>query len=220
MNKNPQNKTFSMLFAPLLLLTLNSCIGVSMDIQMRKDGSARVNLEYRYPVMAEAVGKLDGNEKWPFIPIGRADWERTTERVFGMKLISFSSSQQKNSQEIVTNAALEFDNAASLLQFLDPAGNRASLAVGRLEIIMNEPLSSEINSDLLELIRQLSGNYRFAVSFTAEGNSTLVITDAGGKEISPPQDAQIIPSGRKTSFSIPIAQIFTLQNGLGMRFIW
>jgi hypothetical protein len=218
MNKNPQKKIF-LLFAPLLLLALNSCIGISMDIQMRKDGSSRVSLEYRYSAMTEAVGKFDGNENWPIIPVGRADWERTAQRVSGMKLVSFSSSQ-KNSQDVVTNVTLEFDNTDALLKFLDPAGNRASVSAGRLEITVNKSLSSQINDDLLELMRQVSGSYRFAVSFTAEGNSTLVVTDAGGKEISLPKDAQIVSSGRKTSMSIAVPEIFTLKDGLAVRFTW
>jgi len=222
MNKNPQKKALSLLFAPLvalLLPALNSCIGISMDIQMRKDGSARVSLEYCYSAMAENIGKFDGNENWPVVPVGRADWERTTERVSGMKLVSFSS-LHKNSQDVITNVTLEFDSAEALLKFLDPAGNMASQSAGRLEITVNKPLPSQINNDLLELMRQVSGNYRFAVSFTAEGNSTLVITDARGKEISLPQDARIIPSGKKTSFSIAVPEIFTLKDGLGMRFTW
>jgi len=219
MNKNPQKKALFLLFAPLFLLTLNSCIGISMDIQMRKDGSARVSVEYCYSVMAETIGKFDGNENWPVVPVGRADWERTTERVSGMKLVSFSS-LHKNSQDVITNVMLEFDSTDALLKFIDPAGNRTSISAGRLEITVNKPLPSQVNGDLLELMRQVSGNYRFAVSFTAEENSTLVITDAHGKEISLPQDAQIVPSGRKTSLSIAIPEIFTLKNGLGVRFTW
>jgi len=218
MNKNPQKKAF-LLFAPIFLLAFNSCIGISMDIQMRKDGSSRVSLEYRYSVMAETAGKFDGNENWPIVPVGRADWERTAQRVSGMKLVSFSSSQ-KNQQDVITNVTLEFDSADALLKFLDPAGDRASQSAGRLEITVNKPLPSQINGDLLELMRQISGGYRFAVSFSAEGNSTLVVTDALGKEISLPQDAQIVPSGKKTSLSIAVLEIFTLKDGLGLRFTW
>jgi len=218
MNKNPQKKALSLLL-PLIALLLNSCIGISMDIQMRKDGSARLNLEYRYSGMAENTGKFDGNENWPVVPIGRADWERTAQRVSGMKLVSFSS-LHKNSQDVVTNVALEFDSAESLLKFLDPSGNSASQSAGRLEITVNKPLPPQINRDLLELMKQVSGDYRFAVSFTAEGNSNLVVTDAQGKEIPLPKDAQIVPSGRKTSLSIAVPEIFTLKDGLGLRFTW
>jgi len=218
MNRNLQKKAF-LLFAPLFLLILNSCIGISMDIQMRKDGSSKVNMEYRYSVMAETAGKLDGNENWPIVPVGRADWERTTQRVSGMKLVSFSSSQ-KNSQDVVTNVTLEFDSIESLLKFLDPAGDRASQSAGRLELTVNKPLPSQINSDLLELMRQVSNSYRFDVSFTAEGNSTLAVTDASGREIPLPKDAQITPSGKKTSLSIAVPEIFTFKDGLKLRFTW
>jgi len=62
---------------PFLLLLFNSCIGLSLDIQMRRNGSGRLLMEYRVSRMAEAIGRLDGNENWPIIPNGRADFERT-----------------------------------------------------------------------------------------------------------------------------------------------
>jgi hypothetical protein len=214
MKKNMQR----IIFLLLIFVIFSSCIGLSMDIQLRKDGSARLSMEYRISAMAEVIGKLDGNENWPIVPVGRADWERTTERIPGARLVSFSSRQSQ--KEIVTNVTLNFENIEAMLKFLDSAGNRVSMNANRLELIINEPASTAINDDLLELVRQITDGYTFTISFTAEGNSTLTVTDGNGKEIPVPNNAQIVPSGKKVSMSIAISEIFTLADGLGVKFTW
>ena len=143
------------LLLPLLILIFNSCIGISADIQMRRDGSFRLVLEYRISRMAETIGRLDGNEIWQFIPTGRADFERTIARIDGVRLVSFSS--RERTSDIVNNITLDFKDAQALLNFLDPQGRRASInredSLNRFNIILNEPVSSEINTDLMNLLR-------------------------------------------------------------------
>jgi hypothetical protein len=211
-----KNNLKRIIFLLLIIPVFSSCIGLSMDIQLRKDGSARLNMEYRISGMAEVIGKLDGNQNWPIVPVGRADWERTMERIDGANLVSFSSRERQ--REVITVVALNFDNIESLLKFLESAG--ASMSTGRLDLTINKPLSSAIDADLLELVRQVSDGYKFDISFTAEGNSSLTVTDGNGKEIPIPNSAQVVSSGKKTSLSIAIAEIFTLTDGLGIKFTW
>jgi len=209
-------------FLPLVFLLLNSCVGLSLDIQMRRNGSGRLVMEYRVSRMAEALGRLDGNENWPIIPTGRADLERTLARIPGMRLVSFSSSE--GTQDVVTSAALEYDNGEALLKFLDPSGRRASLSVenqsGRLGIIINEPVSSEYDKDLFELFRQVSAGYNLSISFSAEGNSALEFTDGEGTAAPEPASSRTVASGRKTSLSIGITEILDIKEGLGVSFSW
>jgi len=216
---NKKLPIFSILFfSVLFLLIFNSCIGLSMDIQMRKDGSGRINAEYRISSMAETIGRLDGNENWPIIPLGRADFERSIARIYGMKLVSFSS--RENPQEVVYNAVLEFENTEALIKFLDPLKTRTSLSSGRLDIIFKENEQPEIDADLLELARQVFTGYSLALSFSADGNSSLTVTDGEGKEIPAPPNAEVIQSGRKVSFSMGMPEFISLAGGLGVSFRW
>jgi hypothetical protein len=214
MKNNLQKITFLL----LILTIFSSCVGLSMDIQFRKDGSARLNMEYRISGMAEVIGKLDGNENWPIVPVGRADWERTIERIAGADIVSFSSRQ--NQQDIVTNVTLNFENTEALLKFLNNSGNKASMNANQLDLILNDPASAAINNYLLDLFRQVTDGYTFTVSFSAEVNSNLTVTDGNRKEIPIPNNAQVISSGKKVSLSIPIFEIVTLTDGLGVRFNW
>jgi len=212
-----------LLFAIPVLLALSSCLGLSADFQIRKNGSVKLVMEYRFPRAAENIGKLDGNEKWQIIPVGRADWERTAARVEGMKLSSFSSGS--DARDIVNKVTLDFSNTASLLKFLNPAsgGKRAALissgGSNTLKIIFTEP-SGEINSDLLELMKQVSYGYKLKVSFNAEKDSILSFTDGTGKPIAPPETTEAVPKGKKVSFSIDTAELLNRKEGLGVELKW
>ena len=193
---------------------------MEVDIQMRKDGSAKVTLEYRFSRMAETVGKLDGNEKWPVIPVGREDWQRTEQRVEGMKVASFSSS--RDARDIVNKVTLEFKNTESFLKFLDQSGRRASLSgkdgFNKLHLTLNEKTSSKINSDLLELVRQVCEGYSFKINLSAPASAAINFTDGEGKEIAPP--ASVSSQGKKASLSIATAEIFSSAQGLGLDLVY
>ena len=193
-----------------------------MEIQMRRNGSGRLVMEYRVSRMAESLGRLDGNENWPIIPVGRADFERTLARIPGMRLVSYSSSE--GAQDAVTSITLDYDNTDALMKFLDPSGTRASLRVenqsGRLSIILNEPVSSNYDEDLLKLVRQVSASYGLSISFSAEGNSALSFTDGEGTAVQAPAAAQAVTSGRKTSLSIGVTDLLDIREGLGVSFSW
>jgi hypothetical protein len=213
-----KKRSLKVLFPLLFLITLNSCIGLSMDIQMRRDGSGRIVMEYRISNMAEYIGRLDGNENWPILPVGRADWERSLARMPGLSLVSFSSNQR--AQDTVNNVTLEYDNAQALVKFLDPSGERSSSGPGRIDIVFHKSGSPGIDASLLDLARQVSAGYKFELSFSAEENSRLTVTDGEGKEIPPPSSAEVVQSGRKVSMSIGIMDIITRADGLGASINW
>jgi hypothetical protein len=222
MKKNSRKFGAKLLIVLPFLFLLNSCVGLSMEIQMRRDGSGRLVLEYRISRMAESLGRLDGNENWPIIPAGRADFERTIARIPGLRLVSFSSSE--GAVDVVTNVTLEYENTEALLKFLDPSGTRASLSTEnqstRLNIILNEAVSSNYDEDLLKLARQVSAGYGLSISFSAEGNSALSFTDGEGTAAQAPASAQTVTSGRKTSLSIGIIDLLEITEGLGVSFSW
>jgi hypothetical protein len=200
---------------PFLFL-LSSCLGLSTDIQMLRNGSGRLTMEYKLSVTAESIGRLDGNERWPIIPVGRADWERSIQRLEGIKLVSFSSKEGAN--DIITSVTLDYENTSALINFL--GRDKASFSQGRFDYILIKPLSEEIDADLLELMCQVFSGYKFSMSFTGGSNCVLVLTDGMLKEIPAPPGCEIVSSGRKVSFSIGIAELFTLTGGFGISIRW
>jgi hypothetical protein len=211
-----------------MAITLGSCIGLSIDIQMNRDGSGRLTMEYRISRMLDTLGVLDGNEHTPAIPVSRQDWDRTMERISGARITSFSSSQR--GQDTMTTVTITFDNPQSLLAILDPEGERSLLALGdrsgQFDIILNDPGSSRYmdfsgyDENLLELTRNMFTDYNFSISFSAAENSTLTVTDGDGNIISLPSSAQVVRTGRRVSLAIGVMDLINLTDGLGVSIGW
>jgi len=203
------------------LLIFNSCLGLSLDITMNKDGSGRIVMEYRISQMLENMGAFDGNESMPAIPLSREDWAKAFERNSGVKLVSFSS--KKNNQDAIINVTLDFKDEAALLSLLDPFGEKVSVkqkdGSGALEIILLDD-SISFSEDEISLTRMLMEGYNFSISFQALGNSALAITDSKGRALPNPSGAVVVLTGKKVLFSTEMAAIFDFKNGLGLKFTW
>ena len=206
----------------IIFFTMSSCVGISADITMRQDGSGRIALQYRFSRMAEALGRLDGNERWPIIPTGRADIERTLARIPGMRLVSFSV--REDDRDIINHVELEFNNIETLLTFLDPSGRRASLSrqggSNRLSVAIMDGTTAPIDANLLDLMRALSVGYNFSLSFSADGNSTLTLLDGNGNAIQASAGTRIISSGSRVSIEMETGEVLEHKQGLTVVLTW
>jgi hypothetical protein len=220
---------YGLLFAPLALL-MTSCLGASMDIVMRADGSGSVTLEYRVSQTLESLGRLDGNEPWPVIPVGKADFERSVARIPGLRLTSFSvkeyprryskppNSNPLGDKDLITSVKLDFKEPAALLAFLDSTGSRASLVQeggkNTLRLVLLEPINDALDADLLSLLEEISAGYEISVSFTAPKGAAL--------SVSPPSAtaARIAPQGKKVSFAIGTGELVNMKDGLTLEINW
>jgi len=208
----------------ILLLTLNSCIGISLSIQMNKDGSGKLTMEYRISKMINNLGALDGNESMPSIPVGKTDWERTLNRIPGAKLASYSSVEEK--QDTVIKAVIDYKDDKSLLLLLDSYGDKTSInrqgQSGKLELILLKDSvdNSTYDEDLLDLMRVFMDGYNFSINFIGQGNSTLAVTDGASNVITPQSSAKTVLSGKSVSYSIGIMDLLDIKDGLGFRISW
>ena len=213
----------TVLFVCLLFAVLicNSCLGASADISIRNDGSGTIGLEYRVSQMLESMGRLDGNERWPAIPVGRADFERSLARIPGMRLRSFSTrdvSNSKGGNDLVTRAVLEFINTEALLAFLDSTGSHASLSHDNgknlLRLNVLGPSPDAVDPDLVSLLREISLGYEISYSLSAPRNANLTV--------SPPSlpAARLVSGGNKVSFAIAAGELLSLTDGLVLEFTW
>jgi hypothetical protein len=180
-----------------IVMLLSSCIGVNADMVLRANGSGTITLEYRVAQFLESLGKLDGNENWSLIPVGRADFERSVRRIDGLKLVSFASKKQET--DIVYTVKLEFSSLDALVRFLDATGNRVVLTqeAGKTRLSLTLSRGKDIDPELLSLFTRVSQLYSIALSLSTPNNATLSVSgDIVG--------ASIVPSGRKVSFSAPL----------------
>jgi len=211
-----------MVFLPCLaVFLLTSCLGASMDITIRPNGSGRIVLEYRVSQMLESMGRLDGNENWPAIPVGRADLERSVARVPGLRLSSFSARDVPNGSggsDLVTRAVLDFNNTDALLAFLDITGSRATLVQengsSRLHLVLLDPSPAVENVELLSLFRQVSAGYEIRIGVNAPRR--IYATMVQGPM--PPVRART--DGRNFSFAVDTGDLPAFTEGLALEISW
>jgi hypothetical protein len=106
--------------AAVLLLT--SCIGMKTEIQVKRDLSGTVRLVYAVSQEFLDSGTLDGNENWPVLPVGRADFERTVARIDGLELRSYR--ERTRGGDRLFEVTLAFDGVSALAGFLDSGGQQ------------------------------------------------------------------------------------------------
>jgi hypothetical protein len=199
------------------VLTLNSCLGAQADITIRPNGSGRIVLEYRVSQMLESMGRLDGNERWPVVPVSRADFERSTARIPGLRLVSFSTQRPSGGHDLVTRVTVEFSDTAGLVAFMDSTGNRASFVQENgknvLRLVLVEPSVNAANAELISLLREISEGYSVGISLSAPGDASLAL-------IPQVAAARLVSQGRKVSFAIDMGDLMGLENGLALEMRW
>ncbi|MDR0624730.1 MAG: hypothetical protein LBG10_09935 [Treponema sp.] len=203
------------------MVILSSCIGIRAEISVREDGSGRISMEYRISRIAESLGKLDGNERWQTVPLGKADFDRTLDRLPGMRMVSFSS--KDDGKDMVNQAELEFTDMASLLAFLSASGEGASFVQekgkNRLSLILYPGVQRE-DPELFSLIKEVFRTYDATLSFSAPGETALALTGAQGRPLGSAEGVQVQSQEKKVSLSVDMGDLLTSPEGLGAEFIW
>jgi len=217
-------KIFSPAAVCLALFLFTSCLGASMEIRIRPNGSGRIVLEYRVSRTLETMARFDGNERWPAIPVGRADFERTVARIPGLRLASFSTRNVSGDGgdggdgDLVTRAVLDFAHPEALLGFLDATGSRAAFAPGgsapMLRLVLLDPFPPIENRELLSLFREVSAGYEISVNVRTPRD----ILRVGLPELSGP--ARTERGGRNFSLAVDTGDIPAFTDGLYLDVFW
>ena len=197
-----------------------------MEITLNQNGSGTIEVEYTVSRSLDSLGKLDGNERWNTIPVGKADFTRTIDRIPEMKLLSFSS--KENERDLTVTAKLEFENLKALTAFLDAGGRRSSLSgdarSGSLVLTLAEGKNlSQDNGDINELYRliaDISEPYLIKISMSFPNEGRLQITNALGLPLPELPGSEIKSAGKKVSFALPLFAVFSSTEGINAEFHW
>ncbi|MDR2049410.1 MAG: hypothetical protein LBP69_08130 [Treponema sp.] len=193
-----------------------SCIGTGSDITLRGDGSGTLKLEYRLAKELEGLGKLDGNERWLPVPVGKADMERTVDRVEGLKLISFSS--KEDGKDIVYSARLDFDSPRALTAFLDGSGRLVELDMEKRRLAFTFGGTENPEAGFRDMVASSFSGYRFSLSLVMPAAVSLRWLDENGTEARNPGTCS--PDGATLDFSSPMADIVLLEKTCTMEITW
>lgn len=214
-----KHKKAAAIFSLLIVLLLNSCFGANIDITLNQNGSGLIVLDYQIAKSLDSLGKLDGNENWNTIPVGKADFERTIERLPDIKLLSFNS--KENEKNIVIESKMEFLSFQGLLAFLDASGRHTNfsgdISRGRLNMTLSES-GNITNPGLEKLIMDIFESYAVKISMSFPGEGSLAVRDQKGTPLQAGKD--IIASGKKVSCTFPLAVILASAGGISVEFNW
>ena len=210
-------------FLLFVIFLFTSCLGVNADIVLNRNGSGTITLQYQISQSLDALGRLDGNERWNTIPVGRADFQRTLDRLPGMRLLSFSSREDEKNINITVK--MEFANIQTLLDFMDAGGRRSSFygdaRSGTISLTLNEgrnasgaPSAFPIDDLLAEVFESYS--IRIGMTFPDEGS--LAVTDAQGRALNPGRELQA--RGRRVFGSFSVFEILSSAEGINLVFSW
>jgi hypothetical protein len=210
---------------PLLCAALvcSSCMGVSMEITARRDGSGTIALEYRLSRDFEALGKLDGNENWPVVPMGKADLERSAARVEGLSLRSFS--KKTVAGDLLYRAQFDFATLEALARFLDDTGQRVSLeregAGNRLVMSFNHSAGRiETDEALAELVASSFEGYALDFGITLPREPELRVVDGRGAPLESPPAGTALVQGNRVGFSVPMADLLSAPEPVRLEIVW
>jgi hypothetical protein len=199
-------------FAALLC----SCIGLKTDIVLKADGTGTVTMEYRISREFQDIGALDGNARWPTVPVGQADFERTISRMEGLRLLSFSTKEE--GPNLLYRAAVGFSKLEDILPLLGNDGENISLVRGEKRSLVlrltpgREAESAGENPEFLALVEEAFRGYDIAISLSAPSPVELRVREGKSPEIE--------RGARKAGFSIPLYEIVSRREALTVEFVF
>jgi hypothetical protein len=179
---------------------LASCVGVEADITVRRDLSGTARLSYTVSRSLLDSGTLDGNGRWPAIPAGKADFERTISRIGGLALRSYRERDEGGDR--VFEVTLAFDHVSALAGFLSANGQQVAYTSegGRhvLAVLFNRVdrgapddaanAASAYDDHFAALVKEAFSGYRFTFTITVPGDTKTYSAPMGDLLTSPRQE--------------------------------
>ncbi|MDR2662510.1 MAG: hypothetical protein LBC31_05885 [Treponema sp.] len=193
-----------------------SCIGAESRVRLNGDGSGVISCEYRVARDLESLGKLDGNERWLPVPVGRADLERSAARIDGLTLVSYSS--REAGADTVHRAEFSFADPPALEAFFDSSGRYFKADMAKKKITLSFPGSEARNEEFEKLAREALEGYAFFLALTLPEAPRVSWFDSEGKTAVFPGTSRVTGTG--VECGIPMADLVFLKAPLTMEISW
>ncbi len=188
-------------------LLLGSCVGIAAEGTIKADGSGTVSVVYRVSRMVESMGKLEGNQKYLPLPIGKLDFENGLAKTSGLTLQSWS--EKRTEDELRIEASVAFSSMDALGSFMDASGRGVKISKDNGVTTVSLTLTdggSPLDPDLKNLVDAAFSDYTISLSFTLP---------------SPPKSNENgQTAGNVVSFSSPVNAVLESDKALVWTFSW
>jgi hypothetical protein len=189
---------------------LCSCIGVDSRLSIRADGSGTLDLTYRISQTVTDLGR-SGTQKSPLpLPLTKADFDRGLSDVSGVRLTSFSRSE--NEADIMIHAVIAFDSVSALAQVTSFKDEAPALSVAgsghTYSQVIVKAASEELSSDTLAMLDSLFSDYH--LSFSVEAPAQIQSFSLG----------TLSQDKRTLSYSASVKELVTTTKDIVMSLSW
>ena len=182
MSENKKRNGISSLYVlTFISVLLVSCVGASSKIKINGDGSGTVSQEYRISLELQNVGKTEGNEGMLPLPAGKEDLERTVARIPGLRLVSFTSRQDK--RDLIINADFAFDTPEALAALMENGDQPFKIDLQGKKIILNFSAGENGDPAFKEMMVAAFLGYNFSISLSVPGPVKTTWLDGYGKSV-------------------------------------
>jgi hypothetical protein len=191
-------------------------VGLKTEITLKADGTGTLRATYRISREFMEIGAQDGNARWPAVPVGRADFERSIDALEGLTLVSYSAKEE--GPDLLCNALVGFSKLEDALPLLDYGGGAAGIVRGeKLSLVLRltggrEPGTGIPPPDFLATMEEAFRGYDFSLSLISP--SPVEMRVRGEKGPRAKQD------GRKAGFSIPMYELISRPDPLTVEFVF
>ncbi|MDP2790566.1 MAG: hypothetical protein Q8O15_02285 [Rectinemataceae bacterium] len=195
------------------LAFLTSCMGIDTKVMISKNGSGKVEAEYRLSEELVAFGELEANKALLPVPLTRADVENSLRNVAGLRLDSWSS--RKEGTDLLIKTVIVFDTLDALMYYLDPRGELAKhtseSGTERISFTVGEKLP-RFESEMKSIAEEAFAPYSFR--FIVELPSAAKEASSGHPAVTLRQD------GTKVYFEGKMKDIVTSEVPPSMGLAW
>jgi hypothetical protein len=193
-----------------LVLIFTACLGLKTEIDIKRNGGGTVNMEYRISNEILAMGTLSGNENSPPIPIGKEDFERTFDRIPGIKMTSYSEKTDGGDRLFLIKS--EFDNLEALAGFLDSQGRQLTIERKDGKTILSvgfEIDDEDIDPDFIPILPIIFEDYYMDFKMTLPDNCEVSYLDGNGNALSALPYGETTVSEKGIEFYSSMGELFT-----------
>jgi hypothetical protein len=216
----------------LLATVFAGCFGINSVITLKNDGSGTIDLEYRISKELLAMGTLDGNEAYPALPVGEADFKRSLSRIDGLSLTGFS--KKDSGDDLLYRVKLRFAKIDALVMFLETQGQTASLSREggrtRLALVFSPGLGDGENvtegdeligsDELIALLPVLFDGYEMNFALKLPADCAVRTVDAKGQTIPQPVTGSLRAEKNSVEFSAPMSGLLGSPEPVAIEVSW
>ncbi|MDR0409488.1 MAG: hypothetical protein LBH18_03725 [Spirochaetaceae bacterium] len=205
------------------LTLLTACLGLKTEIDIKRNGSGTINMEYRIANEFFSMSTRSGNENSPPLSIGKKDFEQTFDRIKGMKMTSYSEKEDGDNRLFAIKA--KFDNLEALAAFLDSQGRlavveRQSQNGKNLFSISFDMDSKDVDPDLAPILPMIFEDYYMDFKIKFPSNCEVSYMNAEGEPLPDLPYGETTVSAKSVDFYSSMSDLFTAGSTSMMTISW